>query len=339
MGGLIRAINVSGFDDVVTDLGGHPASLRARFGLPVGVEDEDEAFVSFGAFAQMLEASAAALDRSDFGLLLAQRQGLRILGPIAVIARNADTIAEGIEAIARFMPAHSTALRLGIGEPAPDGTVRIRYDVSDPSSRRLRQPYELAMSNAAQILRLLTGGRAGPSRIWLPHPPQNPAAVYADHLGCPITFEADWCGFAVGADVLGWQIDAADPQTRRVATAYLESTFPDLDAPLPQRVGEVVRRLLPTGHYSADIVAEHLHLHRRTLQRRLLDSGATYAGILEQQRRDLAMRYLDQPQMQIGQIAALLGYADQTAFNKAFRRWFATSPREFRRPDRVDQLR
>lgn len=96
---------------------------------------------------------------------------------------------------------------------------------------------------------------------------------------------------------------------------------------------------MPTGHYSADIVAEHLHLHRRTLQRRLLDSGATYAGILEQQRRDLAMRYLDQPQMQIGQIAALLGYADQTAFNKAFRRWFATSPREFRRPDRVDQLR
>lgn len=333
MGHLIRAVAVWGFDDVVRELGGHPAALRARFGLPAATEDPDETFVSYEAFTAMVEAVAVDLDCPDVGLRISERQGMTVLGPIAVIARNADTAREGIEAIARFLPTLSTALRLSLVN-LDDGGVRLRYEVTARSVADLHQPYELAMSNATQIVRLLSGGTAGPTTLWLPHSQISPTAVYERHFGCPVVFDSGFAGLAVGPEVLARPIDAADPQTRRVATAYLASRHPDVGLSFAERVSDLVRRLLPTGHHSADVVAEQLHLHRRTLQRRLLEEGTTYAELLDTQRRSLAVHYLARPEMQIGQIAVLLGYTEQSAFNRAFRRWFATSPRDYRRPIR-----
>ncbi|MEE4025478.1 AraC family transcriptional regulator ligand-binding domain-containing protein [Gordonia sp. PKS22-38] len=331
MNDLIRAINLHGFDELVAEMGGDPGPLRSQFGLTPGIEQREETFISFDALAGLI--ALAATDRSclDFGMRLAERQGMPILGPVAVIARNAATVHDGIAAIARFMPAHSPALRLAIEPPEPAADIRIRYDVLRRAVHDLRQANELAMANSARIVRLLSGGTSGPTRVWLPHAQMSPDASYERLIGCPVTFSSTWCGLSVSREVMARTIDAADPQTRRLATTYLESAFPQTGAPLATRVGELIRRLLPTGAYSADVVADHLHLHRRTLQRRLMDEGVTYASVLDEQRRDLAVRYLGQPEMQVGQIAVLLGYTEQSAFNRAFRRWFATSPRAFRR--------
>lgn len=329
---LLRSTNLFGYDELVTELGGDPLRLRSRFGISPGIEHRDEAFVSFGAFSGLIADTALDCSCSDFGMRLAERQGLPIFGPVAVIARNATSVSESIAAISRFMPAHSSALRLVVSSPDLDGNVQIRYEITRRPRYDLRQSYELAMANAVLIVRLLSGGGSGPTRVWLPHARINSDAIYQRFLGCPVTFESTWCGLLVSGEVMALEIDAADPQTKRLATSYLESSFPQPGAPLTRRVGDLVRRLLPTGAYSADVVADHLHLHRRTLQRRLMQEGVTYASILDEQRRDLAVRYLGEPEMQVGQIAVLLGYTEQSAFNRAFRRWFDASPRDFRRP-------
>jgi hypothetical protein len=73
----------------------------SRFHIPSGAEHQEDAFLSFAAFIRLLEASAEDLRCPDFGLRLARWQGLEILGPLAVIARNAQTVLSGAEAIAR----------------------------------------------------------------------------------------------------------------------------------------------------------------------------------------------------------------------------------------------
>ena len=66
----------------------------SRFHIPSGAELRQDAFLSFEAFIRLLEASADDLRCPDFGLRLSSWQGLDILGPLAVIARNAQTVLE-----------------------------------------------------------------------------------------------------------------------------------------------------------------------------------------------------------------------------------------------------
>ena len=58
--------------------------------------------------------------------------------------------------------------------------------------------------------------------------------------------------------------------------------------------------------------------------------GHTFEAIKDEARRDLAQRYLSQPDLPLTQITALLGYSEQSAFGRSCRRWFDMTPREAR---------
>jgi len=91
-------------------------------------------------------------------------------------------------------------------------------------------------------------------------------------------------------------------------------------------VEKEVEKLLPQGKANVQIVAKALALSVRTLSRRLADEGTTYAEVVDELRRSLAVQYLREPVMSLSQIAWLLGYEGTTSFNYAFRRWTGRSP-------------
>ena len=82
---------------------------------------------------------------------------------------------------------------------------------------------------------------------------------------------------------------------------------------------------------SADLdVARSLHMSRRTLQRKLAEADVTYQQLVDDTRRDLALRYLEDSQKSITEITFLLGLSGQSAFTRAFRRWTGVTPTEYR---------
>lgn len=330
MGSLIRSTNLWGYADLVRELGADPEPLLARFHISPGVEHQDEAFVPLVEFIRLLEVTASELDCPDFGLRLSRWQGLGILGPLAVIARNSDTVQQALDSIAQYLYVHSPALTLAIARGESPETLRFTYAVAEIDLSDLRQGYELSMGNAVGILRLLSGTQTGPSLVSFLHGQLGPSAAYAEALGCEVRFDEPWCGFEIDVDLAARPIDSADPETRRIATKYLEANYLPTTVSLADRVAELTRRLLPTGHCTADAVADQLRLHPRTLQRRLADEGVRFQDVLDTQRRDLAAHYLAEPMLQLNQIARLLGYAEQSTLNRSFRRWFGTTPRQYR---------
>lgn len=330
MGSLIRATNLWGFSELVTELGGDPKRLLTRFDIAPGIEHVDDSFVPFEAVARMLETGAEELDCPDFGLRLVHWQGLDILGPIAVIARNARTVEEGLGAVARYLYVHSPALDLS---PLPyDGrdTQCFNFEINELSPTRIRQAYELSMANGVRILRFLGGSTAAPVEVSFLHEQIGPDSAYAEALGCPVRFGQDWCGFEVSREFLEHPIDSADPETRRIATKYLEAEYVAGEPSFAHRVADLARRLLPTGQCTVETIAEQLLVHPRTLQRRLQDEGVSCQEVVDSVRRDLATRYLGVPAFQLGQVAGLLGYNEQSSLNRSCQRWFGTSPRRYR---------
>ncbi|MDT0634612.1 AraC family transcriptional regulator [Spectribacter hydrogenoxidans] len=330
MSSLIRATNLWGYDELVRELGGDPAPLLARFHIPPAAERPDESFLPYRATALLLEASAAELDCPDFGLRLVRWQGLDMLGPVAVIARNAGTIQEAFKAIAHYLYIHCPALHLRLSEQTNTGQVLFDYRITEPGLSHKRHAYELSMANGMQILRLLAGEDARPTLTCFMHRQIGPDTAYAEAFGCEVRFEQDWCGMRLPRHVARKRIDSADPQTLRLATAYLESEYPPGGATLTARVRELIGRLLPTGQCNAETIAEQLAMHPRTLQRRLAEEGLRYAELLDRERRQQAERYLCETGLHLSQITGLLGYAEQSTFNRSCRRWFGATPRQCR---------
>jgi AraC-like DNA-binding protein len=77
-------------------------------------------------------------------------------------------------------------------------------------------------------------------------------------------------------------------------------------------------------------------MSERTLQRRLQEEGTAYQHLLDDTRRELAQRYLRQPQVSLAQATYLLGFADQSIFHRACKRWFNASPGSYRSRVRHD---
>ena len=77
-------------------------------------------------------------------------------------------------------------------------------------------------------------------------------------------------------------------------------------------------------------MATDLGLSERTLTRRLNDHGTSFAEIVDGLRHQLALRYLNERHLSLTQVSFLLGYAGQSAFSTAFRRWTGKTPKDIR---------
>jgi AraC-like DNA-binding protein len=85
------------------------------------------------------------------------------------------------------------------------------------------------------------------------------------------------------------------------------------------------------AHATLAVIAEHLCTQERTLQRRLAEQGTSFDLLVEAARRDRADRLLVEANRPLSQVARMLGYSEQSSFNRAFGRWFGTSPLKRRR--------
>ncbi|WDU64091.1 AraC family transcriptional regulator [Pseudomonas poae] len=102
------------------------------------------------------------------------------------------------------------------------------------------------------------------------------------------------------------------------------------DGQVSHQVRQLICRLLPQGEPKREEVAKTMLLSERTLQRRLMEEGTSFHRMLDDTRRDLARQYLTQPKLPLQEISYLLGFAAPSNFFRAFRRWFDTTPNEYR---------
>ncbi|HSN97382.1 MAG TPA: helix-turn-helix domain-containing protein, partial [Candidatus Nanopelagicales bacterium] len=95
-------------------------------------------------------------------------------------------------------------------------------------------------------------------------------------------------------------------------------------------VVQVILAALPGSDASVEHVARRLSMSPRTLRRRLSEEETTFERLLQETRAQLADRYLARMDLSLAEIAQLLGYSDQSAFQRAFARWKGETPRSFR---------
>ena len=92
---------------------------------------------------------------------------------------------------------------------------------------------------------------------------------------------------------------------------------------------------LVTNAYLYDIslhsTAANFNISARTLQRKLQEEGVSFFQIVEDVKRNLAMLYLSSGTSNVKDVAHILGYREQSALIRAFKRWTGQTPTDFQR--------
>ena len=329
MSSLIRATNLWGFDELVRVRGGDPEPLLARHHIPPKEQRDDRSFLIYRNVTGLLDDTAWALDYPEFGLKLAQYQGMDILGPISVIARSSKTVGDAIQSIARYLHLHCPALKL-TARTESASVAQLHYRVDDESAGYRVQAFELAMANAMQVLKLLCGESVAPLSVHFRHQRAGDKAIYEAVFNSPVHFNEPWCGFRVQMFAFAIPMASVDHQVWQLANRYLQSQQAPNASTLSEEVIGLIRTLLPTGRCSSETIAIHLAMHKRTLQRHLDREGTRYEKLVNAERRHMAQQYLLEGKLKLSQIAGLLGYSEQSAFNRACRQWFDLTPRKVR---------
>lgn len=193
---------------------------------------------------------------------------------------------------------------------------------------RSRERVEAVFSTLLHLGRWISGGAFAPLAMHFQHPAAASLTAYHALLGCPTHFESADNAIIFPAD----QARLALIQSNPAATTHLRVMADHLLSALgTQTVAHQVQRLLhaqPAAN--KDDIASLLHMSGRHLNRLLADDATSFKLLQDTVRRQLAEAQLRNPQHRITDIAQQLGFSDESAFAKAFRRWTGQSPRQFR---------
>ncbi|MBW7933383.1 MAG: AraC family transcriptional regulator [Gemmatimonadaceae bacterium] len=164
-----------------------------------------------------------------------------------------------------------------------------------------------------------------------PAPPY--AAAYRDTFDAPVQFGAARDRLSFSAAEWRAPTESADASLVVLLEEHARIRAQRAVSAPAGFIGDAQRALAATLSRggTAPQVARELNVSVRTLQRRLVESGTTFRDVSEAVRSQLALGYLANPAISIAEVAVLLGFSEQSAFNRAFRRWTGESPGRWRR--------
>ena len=328
--GTIRAGALLGFRKLVGDLGGEADALLAGSGIDPAALASPDNRISYAAMIELLEDCARKLDCPDFGLRLSSYQDIDILGPAAMIARHSDTVGESLRAIVTYLFVHTTAASAQLSQMDSDYT-SMSYEVLIPGLHARRQINELTVGIGQSLLNLLIGADFRSVRVMFTHRKPDDLRPLVRRFGRHLYFDEPVNALALPSRALDMPVPAANPEFRSIAVDYVRDHLGASEGEPLRRIAMLVRQLLPTGRCSLQTISHTLGIHPRTLQRELRSSGADFRGIVDSTRRELVADYLLHTGASLTEIAAMLGYGDQAAFQNAFKRWYGMPPGRWRR--------
>lgn len=211
----------------------------------------------------------------------------------------------------------------------------IAYRVLDPGIWPRRADAELTLGLIHGICDRYGVSRDAIRDMCFEHQPDRDLRALAQHLGRTPRFGQDENRITLSALALSNTRRPHDePQGDALTCAKrLDQALTELrrQTPVSQRVHALILSQLDRGLVNQTHIAAQLGMSERSLRRALATEGQPFNAILEESRRAYGFALLVRSNRLFGEIALLLGYSDQTAFSRAFSRWYGASPRELRK--------
>lgn len=275
---------------------------------------------------------AAKLTGDDsFGFHLAIETDTRELGITHYVFSASATALDAIRNLIRYHHLVNTTTSLVIEETGQHVTINSTFRSGLQGLEQHVAEWGTATFVAA--LRRLTSTRISPLSMTFVHRRNAYSSEFSAFFGCPVQFGANRQSIIFATKDLLVPIHSADQYLLNILKAFCEEALRRRKMPpTPTRakVEAALLELLPNGKATLSNVASTLATSARSLGRRLSEEGTSYTAVLSELRHELAIHYLENKNLEVSQIAWLLGYMEVSSFNHAFKRWTTSSPKAVR---------
>lgn len=274
------------------------------------------------------EAARLAGD-ADFGLHTAERLRPGMFDVLDYVVRTAPTPREALERLARYNRLEHDAAVFALIDRGNVTRVEHRLGAVAQS----RHAAELTIASLVVIGGQIAGASLPPLAVELRHAAPASTAEHVRVFGVLPRFGAEVNAIEWEARLLARPNPAADPVLGQLVMRHAEALLAARPAPATtyvERVRQLVVAQLGSGTATLPAIAKRLGMSERSLQRRLSAEQSTFDAVIDDVRRELALRYLADASIAVSEVAYLLGYSEPSPFHRAFRRWTGTTPGELR---------
>lgn len=327
-GTKVRAAVLTNYFEVSRAVGLDPLVELRKAGLTrMQLSNRDQQLPS-DAVVKLLEISAEDSGCENFGLRLAEARQLSNFGIISLLISHQRTLRDVLHTIGEYRHVLNEALAIHV-ETAGKTTV-VREEVVTDYSRPSRQATELAIGVLFQMCRALLASRWIAHSVNFTHPSPTDLTLHRHFFQCRLKFDSDFNGIVCPTDCLDIPNPMADPVMAGYAQRFIETLPIDRHDSTVLEVRKAIYLLLPMGRATIEQVSASLGMNPRSLQRRLDESGETFSALTDAVRRELALRYMQNPRYTLSRIAEQLGYSQASSFTRWFLAQFGESPARWR---------
>lgn len=306
----------------------HYPQISPQLLEPFEAMDPDQR-VPIGPMLELLGGAVHLTGDPDLGLKAAREIVPGDYGAIEFMVGSAGSFRQAVELLGRYLPLVNDALTFVLRVEGDKAIIQLDSRVPLP------RPAEDFQCAAFYVSTLQRGHAIDPDfEVCFTHPSPDDTSEYVRTFAPGrLRFRSPFSGFVFNAKVLDQPFASADPNLHQVLRKYADVLLSRL--PQSERLSDKVRGLiaerLANGSPSVTQIARTLGLSRRSLARKLAVERTSFSALLEQTRRELALRYVGSHNLALTEIAFLLGFSQTGPFHRAFRRWTGTTPRDYRR--------
>jgi AraC-like DNA-binding protein len=302
--------------------------LRAEGVNPILLSDP-EARLSHTAAIRLWEAAGRITNDPDLGLHVAGAIRPGQFGALEYALRTSANLREAFTRLAAYHRILHDAAQVSFEIDRECTIVSHRLPLPGGAPRPVS---EFILAAWLVTARQATGVEIAPIEVRFPHAEPANVCEHRRVFGCPLKFEQRRSELVLSRKLLDLALLKADPVLQQIVEAQVLALLRKL--PKAEATTDAVRRFLAeelsNGQPKLAQLALRLRMSTRTLHRRLEQEGTSFRRVLNEVRRELAVRHLVERRLVIGEIAFLLGFSEVSAFHRAFKQWTGHAPHAYR---------
>lgn len=321
-------IATQGLDDKQTRY----AELCNVAGIESHGKSNQQNMITDTAFFGLLEHVAENFER---GYSIAIRVGATMqcddYGAFGLAFKTARDLSGSFQRVERYGKVVTSIANYLVSHGSQSAFMTVKKDAN--SRLGLLLTNELAVAAATSLCREVSRQTFAPTAVHFSHAAPVDTSDHQSNFRCPVIFGSDKDGLEISNELLFAGNRLGDQAVSTFFDNHLDSELADMldESRIDHRVARQITQALSEGVPSINDIARQLGMSSRTLQRRLSDEGLVYQELVDDTRRDLAVRLLKKNEYSLAEIAFLTGYAEQSTFTRAFKRWHGQTPTGFRR--------
>ena len=300
--------------------------LEGRF--DPGLFDDPDNMISFSARGRLMAHCTAKARCEHFGLLVGQHSGLHSFGLVGLLMKYSPDVETALNNLVRYFHLHARGAVLNL--QVQGNSAILSYQIPYRGTQGNSHVSDGALAVMFNTLCELCGGEWKALEFWSTHKEPENIQPFRQFFSARLRFNAELNALVFDASWLRRSLPEVHPDVRRLVQKQIDSLAAQHGDDFPEQVRAVLRTALLSGHARSDHVALLFSMHPRTLNRRLNTYGVGYQELLDETRFEIAQQMLKESNLEVGEIALMLNYAEARSFIRAFRRWSGTTPARWR---------